>query len=387
MTNPTRRRFLKIASASVAGAAFGPRAGAATPVLGLIFPPANTPVPPEARLMYPAGVEFRATGVGLERMTPEGYDQVVDRIVPAAKSMAAQGANAIAVMGTSLTFYKGAAFNKRLQDSAASATGLPAVTMSTAIIEGLKAVGGHRLTVATAYNEEVNQRLRTFLEESGFEILELKGMGIERFEDRPPVTSEELLNFSAGVSEMAPKSDALLISCGALKTLQLLAPLEQRCQVPVVSSLPTPCGPASACLGSVAVRPATDHCCRANRLDTAPQYCVHDGRIIFAAIRTTNLLGASLSPTIISWFFAPEIAQLLPAASPSSPTRATFSAVSALRNTRSGCCAISWNSVLVEPGQSAQTRTPNSASSSAMPSAKIRSKAFVAAYAELNGTA
>ncbi len=208
------------------------------PVLGMIFPPANTPVPPEARLMYPSGVEFRSTGVGLERMTPEGYDHVVGRIVPAAQAMATQGANAIAVMGTSLTFYKGAAFNNELQQSIAKATGLPATTMSTAIIDGLKTVGGHRLAVATAYNEEVSARLRAFLEEHGFDVLVIKGMGIERFEDRPPVTSQELLDFSAGVWQSAPKSDALLISCGALKTLELLAPLEERCKVPVVSSLP-----------------------------------------------------------------------------------------------------------------------------------------------------
>jgi arylmalonate decarboxylase len=234
----TRRRFLKMASAGVAGAAIGLPAQASDPVLGLIFPPANTPVPPEARKMYPTGVEFRATGVGLERMTPEGYDRVVDRILPAAKTLAAQGANAIAVMGTSLTFYKGAAFNQQLQDSIAKATGLPATTMSTAIIEGLRAVGGHRLAAATAYNDEVNTCLRAFLEQSGFEVLVVKGMGIERFEDRPPVTQDELLNFSAGVWRSAPKCDALLISCGALKTLELLAPLEQRCKVPVVSSLP-----------------------------------------------------------------------------------------------------------------------------------------------------
>src|ERR1700723_2057738 len=100
-----------------------------------------------------------------------------------------------------------------------------------------------------------------------------------------------------------------------------------------------------------------------------------------------NRRGASLSPSNMSRFFAPEITQLLPCASPARPTRATFSAVSALRNTRSGCCATLWNSVVVEPGHSAQTRTPNSRSSSAIPSAKIRSNAFVAAYTELNGTA
>jgi arylmalonate decarboxylase len=238
MAQTSRRRFLKIASAGIAGGALGLPARGADPVLGMIFPPANTPVPPEARLMYPSGVEFRATGVGLERMTPQGYDQVVDRIVPAAQTMAGQGAQAIAVMGTSLTFYKGAAFNQDLQQKIAKATGLPTTTMSTAIIEGLKAVGGHQLAVATAYNEEVSARLKAFLEEHEFEVLVVKGMGIERFEDRPPVTSQELLDFSAGVWQSAPKADSLLISCGALKTLELLAPLEQRCKVPVVSSLP-----------------------------------------------------------------------------------------------------------------------------------------------------
>jgi arylmalonate decarboxylase len=239
MTGTSRRKFLQIATVGAASATLGWSASAGTdPVLGMIFPPANTPVPPEAHLMYPTGVRFLATGVGLERMTPGGYDQVFDRIVPAARKLAADGANAISVMGTSLTFYKGAAYNQQLQEAIKKATGLPATTMSTAIVEGLKAVGGRRLAVATAYNEEVSQRLRTFLEESGFEVLVVKGMGIERFEDRPPVTSEELLNFSAGVWETAPKADALLVSCGALKTLELLAPLEQRCKVPVVSSLP-----------------------------------------------------------------------------------------------------------------------------------------------------
>jgi len=234
----SRREFLKVAAAGAASAALGVSANAADPVLGLIFPPAHTPVPPEAERMYPSGVRFLALGVGLERMTPEGYDQVVDRIVPAAEQLRREGANAISVMGTSLTFYRGAGFNQQLKERIGEATGVPATTMSTAIVEGLRAVGGHRLAVATAYNEEVNERLGTFLRESGFDVLAIQGLGIERFEDRPPVTQNELLEFSAGVWKRAPGGDAILISCGALKTLDILAPLEQRCGVPVISSLP-----------------------------------------------------------------------------------------------------------------------------------------------------
>ena len=83
----SRREFL-IGSVASAVAAFGPLArhtGAATePVLGMIFPPLNYPVPPEATRLYPAGIRFLSKGVGLEGMTPDGYDKAVPKILPAA---------------------------------------------------------------------------------------------------------------------------------------------------------------------------------------------------------------------------------------------------------------------------------------------------------------
>jgi arylmalonate decarboxylase len=139
-------------------------------------------------------------------------------------------------MGTSLTFYKGAAFNRQLQAAVTKATGLHATTMSNGIIEGLKVAGAKRVAVATAYNEEVTDRLKAFLHENGFEVVHAKGLGI--LLNVPQSAQDGLFEFSAGVKEAAPTADALLISCGALKTLDLLAPLEKRCKVPVVSSQP-----------------------------------------------------------------------------------------------------------------------------------------------------
>jgi arylmalonate decarboxylase len=231
----SRREFVKLASVGAAGTALD---AATVPVLGLIFPPAGRGIPEEGLAMYPSSVKFLAEGLGLQTMTPAGYDAVIDRIPPVAQRLAKDGAQAITLMGTSLSFYKGAAFNLKLADTIRKATGLPATTMSTAVIDGLKAVGGHRVAVATAYNNEVNDRLRAFLKESGFEVLALKGLGIEKVEDINIVTQPQLIEFSAGVRESAPKADSMLVSCGGLRTLEILAPLEKRARVPVVSSTP-----------------------------------------------------------------------------------------------------------------------------------------------------
>ena len=231
----SRRDVLKLALAGAAAT----KAEAATedPLLGLVMP-VDALVPPEAAAMYPAGIRFQAASVGLKTMTPKGYDEVLERIAPAAKALSLQGAQALVLMGTSLSFYQGAAFNRELTQRLGMASGCPAVTMSTAVVDGLISVGGKRLAVATAYNDEVNHRLRTFLQEEGFDVLAIRGLGVENVGDIHDVTQDGLLRFSVEVFESARRPDALLISCGGLRTLDLLEPLERRCQVPVVSSLP-----------------------------------------------------------------------------------------------------------------------------------------------------
>ena len=230
----TRRDVLKTA---IVGAAVNGDGASSAPMLGLLAP-VDSAVPPEANLLYPTGIRFRAASVGLATMTPDGYDEVLDRIAPTAAALARQGAQAITLMGTSLSFYKGAAFNRELTRRVAEASGCPAVTMSTAVIEGLRSVGGKRLAVATAYDDEVNRRLQVFLHEEGFEVLGIRGLGVRKVEDIHQVTRDGLFEFSAKVFESARKADALLVSCGGLHTLELLEPLERRCKVPVISSLP-----------------------------------------------------------------------------------------------------------------------------------------------------
>src|SRR5690349_8065754 len=139
-------------------------------------------------------------------------------------------------MGTSLTFYKGAAFNRELIERVHQATGLPTTSMSSGIVDGLKVAGANRVAVATAYTDVVNATLERFLKESGFEVVSIQGLNLIRATNA--VTQERLFDFSAGVFAAAPQADTLLISCGGLKTIDLLVPLETKCKVPVVSSTP-----------------------------------------------------------------------------------------------------------------------------------------------------
>jgi arylmalonate decarboxylase len=208
------------------------------PVLGLIFPPAERAAPEEGLAMYGEQLRYVVTGLGVERMTPQGFETVLERIPAAARQLAQAGAQAIELTGTSLTFYKGEAFNRQLCETVTKASGLPATTMSNGVIEALEAVGAGRVAVATAYNDEMNSRLRAFLHEHDLEPVVITGLGIEAMTDLERVTQNDLLEFGARVHASAPTADSLLISCGGFRTLELIAPLEARIGVPVISSMP-----------------------------------------------------------------------------------------------------------------------------------------------------
>jgi arylmalonate decarboxylase len=206
------------------------------PIVGLVTPGGEAAVPVEAEL-YP-GVRFITAGLGLQRLTPDGYDAVIDGIVERAEALAQQGAEAIGVSGTSLTFYRGYTFHEQLKESVHTATGLPVTTMSTGVVEGLRALGVRRVAVGTAYIEEVNNRLRQFLVDSGFEVGAVQGLGIDIVGEARSVSEQDLIALGQRALAASPGADGILISCGGLRTLGVTVPLEAATGLPVVSSTP-----------------------------------------------------------------------------------------------------------------------------------------------------
>src|SRR5689334_17972320 len=163
MNTASRRDFLIAAGAAALSSSWVSAAG--DPAVGLIFPPLNYPIPPDAKRLYPQGVEFLSGGVGLPGgMTIEGYDEAVPRILPEAQRLAKEGARVVSVFGSSLTFYKGAKWHEDLIDKVSKATGLPATTQSAGLLDGLRVVNAKRVALATAYTDVVTGRLKIFLE-------------------------------------------------------------------------------------------------------------------------------------------------------------------------------------------------------------------------------
>ncbi len=208
------------------------------PVIGMIVPPAKGAVPPEAHGLFPEGVRFAARGLGLRALTMEDYALAIERVAELARELRAEEKiDAISLMGTSLSFFRGGAFNDDLVAIMEREAGVPATTMSNSIRDALNAVGARRVAVGTAYTDEVNARLRAFLEKSGFELATLIGMGLEKIDDIVSVTEDRVTELALrAFDEAGGDADAIFVSCGGLPALHLAGAVEPRTGVPVVAS-------------------------------------------------------------------------------------------------------------------------------------------------------
>lgn len=203
--------------------------------VGMIVPPAEGAVPPEAPLLYPE-LDFIARGLALPRLTPKGYDAVINRAADLAAELKAEGADAISLMGTSLSFYRGPAGNAEVLEAMHAASGLPVTTMTDSVLSALDALGVTRLAVGTAYTDPVNRALRDYLSASGFDILALEALHLTEVQDIHAVGDADLIALGSRAAKAAPQAEALFISCGGLRTLPVIIPLEDKLDLPVVSS-------------------------------------------------------------------------------------------------------------------------------------------------------
>ena len=106
------------------------------------------------------------------------------------------------------------------------------------LVRALRTVGAGRVALATAYADDVNTRLIGFLEAEGFDIAAVKGLAMTDVVGVGDVTPDTLTALAQEVFAQAGTAQAVLISCGGLKTLGILERLEAHLGVPVISSSP-----------------------------------------------------------------------------------------------------------------------------------------------------
>ena len=114
------------------------------------------------------------------------------------------------------------------------APGAVATSLISGVIRALRTLAAKRIVVATPYLDEVNLRELVYLQQAGFEVLSICGLNLEKDSDMVRVAPDYLVEFA--LAQDHPDAEAIFISCGALRTLDVVQEIETRAGKPVVCS-------------------------------------------------------------------------------------------------------------------------------------------------------
>lgn len=201
--------------------------------IGLIYPATGTAAECEFHRFAPQGIATMTQRILFERVDLDGLKQLGDRAEEASKAL--KCADMIMFACTTGSLVGGAGYDQILIDRIEKASGLPALTTTTAVIAALKALKVKRLVVATPYSEEVNQVEKEVLEAHGFEVLRIAGLGNVVPSDNSRVTVQDMYHLSKEI--LHPDADALFVSCTGIGVVEGIKTMEKDFGLPVVTSV------------------------------------------------------------------------------------------------------------------------------------------------------
>lgn len=217
-----------------ASGVYGPRLR-----VGLIVPATNTTSEPDFVRVLPDNVTVHAARVWLPEtsVTSEVLDRMNQEVDRATRHLAEAGVDIVAYASTVGSFYRGGDYETSLKALIESIAGVPAVTTATAVTDALRHLRINTVSVATPYNDWENERLRVYLQENGFYIVNIHGDpagAVHGGRGHSNLSPKSAYSFAETVWD--ERADGMFCACTAWRALEIVSRLESNLGIPVVTA-------------------------------------------------------------------------------------------------------------------------------------------------------
>ena len=202
--------------------------------LGFVLLSSEQTIESDMMRWAPEGVGVHFTrAVNPDRITAENLAASLDSLAPAAAVLAPDaGLDVICYACTSGSVVMG-------EDSVTAelrrgSNARHATTLVSGVFAALDVVGARRVAVATPYLEHVNRIEADYMTERGYELTGIEGLDITNDSDMVRVTPAYIRDFAISVDD--PQAEALFVSCGALRSIEVIEEIEDAIGKPCITS-------------------------------------------------------------------------------------------------------------------------------------------------------
>ncbi len=166
--------------------------------------------------VVPEGVALMVVTLGINEPSAAGeVERALAGVDQAAKQLAQGNPNFICLSGEPLSMSGGVGFDKQIAKRIEGVTGIPSTTAITAAVDALHALNIKKLVIANPAVPELKARYKKFLEDSGFQVLNVRGPELAKNSDKRKLPGHVPYAVAKQALLEAPEADGIYIPCGS----------------------------------------------------------------------------------------------------------------------------------------------------------------------------
>ncbi len=208
--------------------------------VGLLVPSSNNTMEMDFHRELPEDIEIATARMYLPETTKEAEIVMIDQwLAPASRDLKTVKPDVTVFGCTSGGSLFGQNYDQGIRRKIEEETGSEAVSILSALSEEFTLLGAKRLVVITPYVQVLTDAVRDSLEEDGFEVLSINGMGITDNLEIGAQSAEAIAGFAE--EKIGPallqEADCLFVSCTNLPAVRALPEIQARFPgLPVMTS-------------------------------------------------------------------------------------------------------------------------------------------------------
>lgn len=202
--------------------------------LGLLVPSSNSTQEPEFIDVLPRSVSLHTARLTLNDIDPDSTVRIVEELEKESRKLADAAVGAILLAATAPSSRKGIGYDRELVQRIRAATGKPATTASTSMLEAFGVLGIRRVALAAPWTAAVNANVVRFMEANGIEVVNQEAMGVVRNNDVGRLDPQTAYDF--GRKADRPEAQAVFLACGNWWNASIVERLERDLGKPVLTT-------------------------------------------------------------------------------------------------------------------------------------------------------
>jgi maleate isomerase len=202
--------------------------------IGVLLPSSSTAQEWDIGRALPDGITLHVARMRLSNVDADSTLRIVQEIETESRKLADVDVDVIIFPATAPSSRNGPGYDRELIERIEAASGKPATTASTALLEALQVLCVKQIVLGAPWSASVNQTVAEFLEANGMKVLAQEALGLVRNLEIGLLDPQTA--FDVGRRVNRPGADAVMLACGNWSTFDIIDRLEADLEKPVLTT-------------------------------------------------------------------------------------------------------------------------------------------------------